>query len=131
MATNNLEIRDMRSDMYNELKIMKQELEKLQKLYLEVNFDMRNGKHDELKIIEQEFKKLHKLYLEVQSCCNANTNAIANHDLKKQVEKILLDYFPSGTSREDLTRIIRNLLTSRDRGAKTKHVLMNLISNYI
>lgn len=115
VATNNLEIRDMRSDMYNELKIMKQQLEKLQKLYLEVNFDMRNGKHDELKIIEQEFKKLHKLYLEVQSCCNANANAIANHDLKKQVEKILLDYFPSGTSREDLTRIIRNLLTSRDR----------------
>lgn len=73
--------------------------------------ELNNIMYNELKVIKYEFEKLRELYSELKTCCNANAESVANHDLEKHVEKILFSYLP-GLSKEDLAKISQNLLAS-------------------
>lgn len=87
--------------------------------------------YNELKLIKYEFEKLRELYSELKSCCNNNAESVANHNLEKHVERILFNYFP-GLSKEDLAKIGQDLLASYNReGFKLKHRMLILFFNHI
>ncbi|XP_011880580.1 PREDICTED: SUN domain-containing protein 2-like isoform X2 [Vollenhovia emeryi] len=81
---------------------------------LDIN-ELKNIAHSELKVIKYEVEKLSKLYSELKSCCDTNAESIANQDIEKTVEKILLSYFPPGISKEDLVKNMQNLFASRQK----------------
>lgn len=74
--------------------------------------ELNNILHTELRVVKNEFEKLRELYSEVKTCCNANAEAIASQNIEEHVEKILLRYLPPGISKEDLTKISQNLFSS-------------------
>ncbi|XP_012235981.1 klaroid protein-like isoform X2 [Linepithema humile] len=81
--------------------------------------EVTNIMYNELKIIKHEFEKLRELYSELKSCCNKNAISVANQDIEKHVERILFNYLPPGISKEDLAKISRNLLASYNKEAQT------------
>lgn len=80
--------------------------------------ELNNVMYNELKVIKYEFEKLRELYSELKSCCNTNAESVTNHDLEKHVEKILFSYLP-GLSKEDLAKISQNLLASNNKEGQT------------
>ncbi|KAL0133438.1 hypothetical protein PUN28_000879 [Cardiocondyla obscurior] len=74
--------------------------------------ELKNIAYSELKVIKYEFEKLQKLYSELKSCCNANSESITTQDVEKHVEKILVSYLPPGVSKEDLVKNMQNLFAS-------------------
>ncbi|XP_011707147.1 PREDICTED: uncharacterized protein LOC105462321 [Wasmannia auropunctata] len=74
--------------------------------------ELKNMAYSELQVIKHEFEELRKLYAELKSCCDVNAEFIANQNVEKHVERILLSYFPSEISKEDLVTKIRSLLAS-------------------
>lgn len=121
---------ELRGVMYNELKVIRHEFEKLHELNKIDTTELRGEMYNELKVIRDEFEKLRELYSELKSCCNANAESVANQDIDKQVENILLGYFPSGTTREDLTRIIRDSLASHGKESTRTCIRKSLIVPY-
>lgn len=81
---------------------------------LDIN-ELKNVAYSELKVMKYEFEKLRQLYSELKSCCNANTESVANQDIEKHVEKILFSYFPPGISKEDLVKNMQNLFASHNK----------------
>ncbi|XP_018364783.1 PREDICTED: uncharacterized protein LOC108762328 isoform X2 [Trachymyrmex cornetzi] len=79
--------------------------------------ELKDIAYSELEVIKDELEELRKLYSELKSCCNANAKSI-NQDIEKHVEKILLSYFPSGISKEDLGQNLQSLLASHNREAQ-------------
>ncbi|KYN08260.1 PREDICTED: uncharacterized protein LOC108775547 [Cyphomyrmex costatus] len=85
--------------------------------------ELRNVAHNEIKLIKNEFEELRELYSQLKSCCNVNAESIINQNMEKHVEKILLSYFPSGISKEDLGKNLQSLLASHNREA---HEVVNV-----
>lgn len=92
--------------------------DKIINLENKLDVELNNVMYNELKVIKYEFEKLRELYSELKSCCNTNAEFITNHDLEKHVERILFSYLP-GFSKEDLVKISQNLLTSYNREDQT------------
>ncbi|GAB1863849.1 Protein unc-84-like protein A [Camponotus japonicus] len=92
--------------------------DKIINLENKLDVELNNVMYNELKVIKYEFEKLRELYSEFKSCCNTNAEFITNHDLEKHVERILFSYLP-GYSKEDLVKISQNLLASYNREDQT------------
>ncbi|XP_018315610.1 uncharacterized protein [Mycetomoellerius zeteki] len=92
--------------------------EKIISMENKLGVELKNIAYSELEVIKHEFEELRKLYSELKSCCNANAESIINQDIEKHVERILLGYFPSGISKEDLGQNLQSLLASHNREAQ-------------
>ncbi|KAM0725890.1 Klaroid protein [Formica fusca] len=99
----------------NDVDFRKEYNDKIANLENKLNVDeLNNVMYNELKVIKYEFEKLRELYSELKSCCNTNAESVANHNLEKHVERILFSYLP-GLSKEDLAKISQDLLASYNR----------------
>ncbi|KAL6264084.1 hypothetical protein P5V15_004163 [Pogonomyrmex californicus] len=81
---------------------------------LDIN-ELTNIAHNELKVIKDDFERIRELYAELKSCCNANAESVSDQNIEKHVERILLSYFPHGISKEDLAKTMQNLFVFHNR----------------
>lgn len=71
------------------------------------NKDIKKCKSEELNFIKNEFEKLKKMYVELKACCETSSHTITEKDVEKQADKVIAGYFPDDFSKQDIVKLFQ------------------------
>ncbi|XP_034951494.1 uncharacterized protein [Chelonus insularis] len=101
--------------------------------HLEEKINNRNvdTTNDELTTIKLEFNNLQKLYAQLKIDCDKNTISLSNYNyaLEEDVRKIVARYFTTEVSREEIEKIVRDVIIESNNIVRNTTNSLNEVTN--